>query len=73
MKTGQGPSMVAYNVQTAVDAKHKLVVQHEVINEATDNRSLLPMATAAQRLLGSNRATPSAAWWDAQLLLPQAA
>jgi len=52
MKTGRGPSMVAYNVQTAVDAKHKLVVHHEVTNEAADNRSLLPMATASKQALG---------------------
>jgi len=53
MKTGQGPSLVAYNVQTAVDAKHKLVVHHEVTNELADNRSLLPMATAAKEALGA--------------------
>lgn len=53
MKTGPGPSMVAYNVQTAVDAKHKLVVHHEVTNEAADNRSLLPMATATKEALGA--------------------
>ena len=53
MKTGHGPSLVAYNVQTAVDAKHKLVVHHEVTNELADNRSLLPMATAAQEALGA--------------------
>jgi len=53
MKTGHGPSLVAYNVQTAVDAKHKLVVHHEVTNELADNRSLLPMATAAKEALGA--------------------
>jgi transposase len=53
MKTGHGPSLVAYNVQTAVDAKHKIVVHHEVTNELADNRSLLPMATAAQEALGA--------------------
>jgi len=53
MKTGQGRSMVAYNVQTAVDAKHKLVVHHEVTDEAADNRSLLPMATATKQALGA--------------------
>lgn len=53
MKTGHGPSMVAYNVQTAVDAKHKFVVHHEVTNELADNRSLLPMATATQQALGA--------------------
>jgi transposase len=51
MKTGQGPSTVAYNVQTAVDAKNKLVVSHEVTNEANDSRSLLALATAAKEAL----------------------
>jgi transposase len=55
MKTGQGPSAVAYNVQTAVDAKHKLIVHHELTNESNDSRSLLPMATAAKAVLGSER------------------
>jgi transposase len=54
MKTGQGPSAVAYNVQTAVDAKHKLVVHHELTNESNDSRSLLSMATAAKEVLGSD-------------------
>jgi len=53
MRTVEGPSVVAYNVQTAVDAEHKLVVHHEVINEAFDNRSLLPMATGAKETLGT--------------------
>lgn len=43
---------VAYNVQTAVDAKHAVVVAHEVTSEATDNRSLEPMAQAAKQVLG---------------------
>lgn len=45
---------VAYNVQTAVDAKHALVVAHEVTSEATDNRSLEPMAKAAKEALGAD-------------------
>src|SRR5712691_4930606 len=51
MKTGQGASMVAYNVQTAVDAKNKLVVHHELTNEANDLRSLLPMALGAREAI----------------------
>ena len=43
--TGKVP---AYNVQTAVDAEHGLIVAQQVSTEATDNRSLLPMAEAAQ-------------------------
>jgi transposase len=43
-----GGSVPAYNVQTAVDAEHALIVAQQVTTEATDNRSLQPMAEAAQ-------------------------
>jgi len=43
----------AYNVQTAVDAEHALIVAQKVTTEATDNRSLLPMAEAAQDAVGN--------------------
>ena len=42
----------AYNVQTAVDAEHALIVAQQVTGEATDNRSLLPMAEAAKEAVG---------------------
>lgn len=51
MKEGK----VAYNVQTAVDAKHKLVVHHEVSIEPNDLRSLLPTASAAKEALGTEQ------------------
>lgn len=41
---GHGP---AYNVQTAVDGAHGLIVAHAVTDEAADNRCLQPMAEAA--------------------------
>jgi len=47
---------VCYNVQTAVDATHKLIVAEDVTNAAGDRDQLSPMATAAQELLGG--ATP---------------
>lgn len=47
---------VCYNVQTAVDAKHKLIVAETVTNAATDREQLSPLATAAQAQLGG--ATP---------------
>lgn len=43
----------AYNVQTAVDAEHALIVAQRVTEEATDNRMLLPMAEAAKMALGN--------------------
>jgi hypothetical protein len=42
----------AYNVQTAVDAEHALIVVQKVTTEANDSRCLLPMAEAAQSVLG---------------------
>jgi len=44
---------VCYNVQTAVDAKHKLIVAADVTNAATDRDQLSPMATAAQAILAA--------------------
>jgi len=41
----------AYNVQTAVDAEHALIVAHAVTLDATDNRCLEPMAEAAKEAL----------------------
>jgi transposase len=43
----------AYNVQTAVDAEHGIIVAQQVTTQATDNRSLLPMAEAAKQALGA--------------------
>jgi transposase len=52
MRTAHG-SAVAYNVQTAVDAEHGLIVAQAVTTETSDNRSLLPMAEAAQAAVGN--------------------
>jgi transposase len=43
---------VAYNVQSAVDAKHGLVVHHDVSNVGTDSAQLESNAKAAQEALG---------------------
>jgi hypothetical protein len=53
MKTGEGTAKVAYNVQTAVDAKNKLIVHHELTNEPNDERSLLPTALGAKEALAA--------------------
>ena len=50
MTVGQGLD-VCYNVQTAVDSKHKLIVHHEVTNAHTDEGCLVEMATAAKDVL----------------------
>jgi transposase len=56
MKTTQG-MVPAYNVQTAVDAEHGLMVAQQVTDEANDTRSLLPMAEAAQQAVGDPNAS----------------
>ena len=56
MKTAEGYA-VAYNVQSAVDAKHGLIVHHEVTSEGNDQNSLEPTAKAAQQVLGGGPLT----------------
>ena len=50
MKTAKG-SEVSYNVQTAVDSKHKLIVAYEVTNEGNDLGQLAVMALQAKEAL----------------------
>ena len=45
-------TLPAYNVQTAVDTEHALIVPHTVVLDAADSRCLQPMAEAAKRALG---------------------
>lgn len=51
MRMAHGNPAPAYNVQTAVDVEHAIIVAQEVTIEATDNRRLLPMAEAAKKAL----------------------
>ena len=53
-KKGSG-TIAGYNVQTAVDAKHKLIVTGEVTQDGNDERQLAPMALAAKAELGVER------------------
>ena len=50
MRTASGKK-VAYNVQTAVDATHHLIVHHEVTQACTDNQQLLPIARETKAVL----------------------
>ena len=50
MKVAQGTD-VCYNVQTVVDSKHKLIVEHEVTNDPTDQGQLSKMALKAKQIL----------------------
>ena|SRR5450756_2400067 len=45
-------TLPAYNVQTAVDAEHSLIVAQTVVLDAADSRCLQPMAEAARMALG---------------------
>lgn len=46
---------VGYNVQLAVDAKHKLIVEQEVCNQVLDMGLLAPTVEAAMATLGVDR------------------
>ena len=49
VKSGQG--VAGYNVQIAVDDKHKLIVESEVVNDSSDVGQLHAMAKAAKDIL----------------------
>ena len=57
MLTGKGATMAGYNVQQAVDTRHKLIVAHEVGTQRNDHRCLEPMARAAQQALEAESLT----------------
>jgi transposase len=54
MKTKQGID-VCYNVQIAVDHKQKLIVEHEVTNDVTDQDQLATMARRAKETLAAEQ------------------
>jgi transposase len=56
MKT-RGTGIVGYNVQTAVDAKHHLIVAHEVTNVGRDHEQLTSMAKQARDAMGTQELT----------------
>jgi len=49
--SGRGSGVVGYNVQTAVDARHHLIVAHEVTNVGNDRSQLYNMARQAKEAL----------------------
>ncbi len=56
MRTPHGHA-VAYNAQTAVDTKHKLIVAFDLTNEGNDYRQLHPMAVQAKEAVGADEVT----------------
>jgi transposase len=52
MRTAHG-QVPAYNVQTAVDTEHALIVAHQATTEKNDSQCLLGMAEAAREAVGS--------------------
>jgi transposase len=55
--SGKGTGIVGYNVQTAVDVEHHLIVAHEVTNVGHDRTQLVPMALRAQEAMGNEEIT----------------
>lgn len=51
--SGRGTGVVGYNVQTAVDAKHHIIVAHEVTNVGHDRSALYRTAQLAKETIGS--------------------
>jgi transposase len=51
----RGTGIVGYNFQTVVDAKHHLIVAHEVTNDGSDRGQLSPMAKLARQAMGAEK------------------
>jgi transposase len=55
--SGRGTGAVGYNVQTAVDDKHHLIIAHEVTNVGIDRGQLSNMAHQARAEIGAESLT----------------
>jgi len=55
--SGRGTGMVGYNVQTAVDAKHHMIVTHEVTNVGHDRTQLSSMGKQTRDAIGVEKLT----------------
>lgn len=54
MPMGQGTD-VAYNLQSCVDQKNQLIVEHDVVNDVTDQNQLSRMAKKTKETLGTGK------------------
>lgn len=50
----RGAGIVGYNVQTAVDTRHHLIIAHEVTNASTDRAQLENVSTQAKEALATD-------------------
>ena len=57
MTTNSAKMDVCYNVQTAVDAKNKLIVEFEVSNQGNDKNFITPMVKSSMELLETEKIT----------------
>lgn len=55
--SGRGTGMVGYNVQSAVDSKHHLIITHEVTNIGHDRSQLANMAMQSKKFLETETLT----------------
>jgi transposase len=53
----RGVGVVGYNVQTAVEPEHHLIVAHEVVNTGSDRGQLAGMAEQAREAMGCEQLT----------------
>jgi transposase len=53
----RGKRIAGYNVQVAIDEKHKLIVASEVVNDGNDTGQLADMAKAAKEVLAAQTLT----------------
>src|SRR5688572_33219595 len=51
----KGTGVVGYNVQAVVEARHHLIVTHEVSNVGSDRAQLTKMGVAAKSAMGKAR------------------
>jgi hypothetical protein len=68
--TKAGQSVSGYNVQTAVDAEHKLIVAAEAVSDGNDTGQLYAMAQAAREAMGADelRAVADVGYYNGETL-----